>query len=393
MADEGASEKTEQPTSRRLEKAREEGQVARSVELNTAILLVAATLFFTFMGSVMFQKLGNLFKTQLQFDRKIMDTAQLLPGYFGQAVFDGYVIIFPVMITLAILSILSSGLLGGFIFSGKMLLPNFGKLNPMNGLARMFGTKALIELAKSILKFAVVGSIVFFTVMHNMEALLNLNRMDLSLALKAAGGMIIDACFWMCLGLVLIALVDVPLQLHQVNKRLKMTKQEVKDEMKDSEGRPEIKAQIRRRQREMANNRMMGKIKDADVVITNPQHFAVALQYDPTTDGAPILVAKGADEIARRIREVAIKENIEIFEAPELARALYFTTKLDHVIPEGLYHAVAQVIAYVFSLNDAYAKAQHYSKPKPKIPDDMLFDENGFRPEDLKGESPSPATA
>jgi len=178
--------------------------------------------------------------------------------------------------------------------------------------------------------------------------------------------------------LVLIALVDVPLQIYQVNKRLKMTKQEIKDEMKDQEGRPEVKAQIRRRQREMANNRMMAKVKDADVVITNPQHFAVALQYDPTSDGAPILLAKGADEVARRIKEEAAAHGIEIFEAPDLARALYFTTKLDAVIPEGLYHAVAQVIAYVFSLNDAYSKSQKYTKPSPKIPDNMLFDENGF---------------
>jgi flagellar biosynthetic protein FlhB len=180
------------------------------------------------------------------------------------------------------------------------------------------------------------------------------------------------------MGLVFIALLDVPLQIYQVNKKLKMTKQEVKDEMKDSEGRPEIKAQIRRRQREMANNKMMSKVKDADVVITNPQHFAVALQYDPTSDGAPILIAKGADELARKIREIAKEEGVEIFEAPELARALYFTTKLDAIIPEELYHAVAQVIAYVFSLNDAYSKSSRFVKPKPKIPENMHFDENGY---------------
>jgi len=378
MAEESSSERTEEPTARRLEKAREEGQIARSVELNTAVLLVTATLFFTFSGQWMFDKLGQLFVYQLQFDRKVMDKAELLPAIFAQSVLDGYVIIFPIMITLAVLAILSTGLTGGFIFSAKLLAPNFGKLNPMSGLARIFGIKALIELGKSILKFSIVTVILYLTVMNNMEALLNLNRMDLNLAVKQAGGMIVDACFWMSMGLVFIALLDVPLQIYQVNKKLKMTKQEVKDEMKDSEGRPEIKAQIRRRQREMANNKMMSKVKDADVVITNPQHFAVALQYDPTSDGAPILIAKGADELARKIREIAKEEGVEIFEAPELARALYFTTKLDAIIPEELYHAVAQVIAYVFSLNDAYSKSSRFVKPKPKIPENMRFDENGY---------------
>ena len=378
MSEESSSERTEEPTARRLEKAREEGQIARSVELNTAVLLVTATLFFTFSGQWMFDKLGQLFVYQLQFDRKVMDKAELLPAIFAQSVFDGYVIIFPIMITLAVLAVLSTGLTGGFIFSAKLLMPNFGKLNPMSGLARIFGIKALIELGKSILKFSIVTVILFLTVMHNMEALLNLNRMDLNVAVKQAGSMIIDACFWMSMGLVFIALLDVPLQIYQVNKKLKMTKQEVKDEMKDSEGRPEIKAQIRRRQREMANKKMMSKVKDADVVITNPQHFAVALQYDPTSDGAPILIAKGADELARKIREIAKEEGVEIFEAPELARALYFTTKLETIIPEELYHAVAQVIAYVFSLNDAYSKSSRFVKPKPKIPENMRFDENGY---------------
>ena len=378
MSEESSSERTEEPTARRLEKAREEGQIARSVELNTAVLLVTATLFFTFSGQWMFDKLGQLFVYQLQFDRKVMDKAELLPAIFAQSVFDGYVIIFPIMITLAVLAVLSTGLTGGFIFSAKLLMPNFGKLNPMSGLARIFGIKAIIELGKSILKFSIVTVILFLTVMHNMEALLNLNRMDLNVAVKQAGSMIVDACFWMSMGLVFIALLDVPLQIYQVNKKLKMTKQEVKDEMKDSEGRPEIKAQIRRRQREMANNKMMSKVKDADVVITNPQHFAVALQYDPTSDGAPILIAKGADELARKIREIAKEEGVEIFEAPELARALYFTTKLETIIPEELYHAVAQVIAYVFSLNDAYSKSSRFVKPKPKIPENMRFDENGY---------------
>ncbi len=378
MAEESSSERTEEPTARRLEKAREDGQVARSVELPTAVLLVTATLFFTLMGSWMFKQMGQLFTHQLAFDRKIMDKAELMPSLFAQSVLDGFLLVLPIMLVLYVMAIISSGLTGGFIFSLQLISPKFNKLNPLSGLARMFGTKALIELSKSIGKFVIVGAILLLSVMHNIDDLLNLNRMDLGTAVRHAGEMIIDACFWMSMGLVLIAVADVPLQRYQVHKKLKMTKQEIKDEMKDAEGRPEVKAQIRRRQREMANNKMMAKVKDADVVITNPQHFAVALEYDPNADGAPMLIAKGTDDLSRRIRETAKEEGFQLFEAPELARALYFTTKVDEPIPESLYHAVAQVIAYVFSLNDRYPGSEGYVKPSPKIPDNMRYDENGF---------------
>ncbi|NQW65765.1 MAG: flagellar biosynthesis protein FlhB [Burkholderiales bacterium] len=377
MADD-SSERNEEPTAQRLKKAREEGQIARSVELSTAALLVTATLFFSLAGGYMFSRLGALFTTQLQFDRKVMDKAELLPAIFFQSVLDGYSLILPVMILLAVVAALSTVLSGGLVFSLGMLAPKFSKLNPLSGLSRMFGTKALIELVKSILKFGLITLILWISVSNNIEDLVTLNRLDLGTAVKHAGTMLLDACFWMSMGLVLIALLDVPLQQYQVNKKLKMTRQEIKDEMKNSEGRPEVKATIRRRQREMANNRMMAKVKDADVVITNPQHFAVALSYDPNSDGAPTLIAKGTDELAKRIRELAKDEGVYIFEAPELARALYFTTKLDEPIHEALYHAVAQVIAYVFSLNQSYAAGEGVIKPTLRIPDNMRYDENGF---------------
>jgi len=377
MAEESGQDKTEEPTAQRLSKAREEGQIARSQELAPAAMMVMATLFFTMMGQYIFNSMGNLFKSQLQFDRKITDKAELLPTIFGSAIVDGFVIVLPLIAIMAVIAALSTTLSGGFIFSPKLALPNFGKLNPMSGLKRMFGTDALIQLGKSVAKFLVVGAILLVSVMNNLNDLTNISQMDLGEAVKVAGTIIVDSCFWLSLGLVLVALVDVPLQRHQLNEKLKMTKQEVKDEMKNSEGSPEVKGQIRRRQREILNNKMMTKVKDADVVITNPTHFAVALSYDPNGDGAPLLVAKGDDGLAARIREEATKHGVYIFEAPLLARALYFTTKLDHPIPEALYHAVAQVIAFVFSLNQSYGRGQEVIKPDPKIPDEMKFDANG----------------
>ena len=377
MAEESGQDKTEEPTAQRLSKAREEGQIARSQELAPAAMMVMATLFFTMMGQYLFNSMGSLFKSQLQFDRKITDKAELLPAIFGSAIVDGFVIVLPLIAIMAVIAALSTTLSGGLIFAPKLALPKFSKLNPITGLKRMFGTDALIQLGKAVAKFLVVAAILLVSVMNNLNDLTNISQMDLGQAVRVAGTIIVDSCFWLSLGLVLVALVDVPLQRHQLNKKLKMTKQEVKDEMKNSEGNPEVKGQIRRRQREILNNKMMTKVKDADVVITNPTHFAVALSYDPNGEGAPILVAKGDDGLAARIREEATKHGVYLFEAPLLARALYFTTKLDHPIPEALYHAVAQVIAFVFSLNQSYGRGQEVIKPDPKIPDEMKFDANG----------------
>ena len=377
MADESA-EKTEEPTGRRLDKARSEGQLARSIELPVAAMSLGAVGFFSLMGGWLFNGMSQLFVSQLEFDRKITDKAELLPGLFAQAVVDAFLLILPIMLLMYFIAIVSTVLSGGMVFSMGMLEPKFSKLNPLTGLKRIFGLKSLIELGKSIAKFVVVGGILLLQVSNHMEELLSLANMDLNQAMAVAGKLIVDACFWLAMGLVLIALADVPIQQYQVHKKLMMSRQEVRDEMKDSEGRPEVKQKIKQRQREMANNKMMAKVKDADVVITNPQHFAVALAYDPNGEGAPILLAKGSDEMARRIREEAQAHAVELFPAPELARALYFTTQVDEPIPEGLYHAVAQVIAYVFSLNQSYAAGEGVLKPIPVVPENMRFDSNGL---------------
>jgi flagellar biosynthetic protein FlhB len=372
-----SEDRTEEPTAQRLKKAREDGQIARSQELAPAAMMVIATLFFTMMGQYIFNRMSELFKHQLQFDRRITDKAELLPAIFASSMVDGFLIVLPLLAILYVIAILSTTLAGGFIFSPGLIAPKFSKLNPMSGLKRMFGPDALINLGKALLKFFVVGAILLVSIMNNLDDLTQISQMDLGAAIQVAGTIIVDSCFWLSLGLVLIALFDVPLQRYQLNKKLKMTKQEVKDEMKNAEGNPEVKGQIRRRQHEILNNKMMSKVKDADVVITNPTHFAVALSYDPTGDGAPLLVAKGEDALAARIREEAKEHGVYLFEAPLLARALYFTTKLDHPIPEALYHAVAQVIAYVFSLNQSYGRGHDVVKPTPTVPDEMKFDENG----------------
>ena len=377
MAENSSAEKTEDPTERKLSKSREDGQVARSPELPAAAVTIGAILAMFMMGGYWMKQMAEVFASGFKFDRKTLDNPDLMVTSFAQQMGDSFLLIVPVLLVTAVLAILSSGATGGYLFSLKSILPKFSKLSLISGFGRMFGAHAAVELIKAILKFTLVATVLWALVSRQMDQMMQLGQMAIEPALAAAGWMIGESALWLSLSLLVIALIDAPYQKYAFIKRMRMTKQEVKDEMKDMEGQPEIKQQIRRRQREMANNRMIDKVKDADVIITNPEHFAVALSYDPTGDGAPLVLAKGSDFMATRIREEAQKHGIEIFAAPPLARALYFSTEVDHPVPETLYLAVAQVIAYVFSLADVQPGVAPMLKPKPKVPASMMFDANG----------------
>ena len=377
MAENSGAQQTEDPTARKLRNARDEGQVARSAELPAAAVTIGAILAMFMMGGYWMKQMAGIFASGFKFDRKTLDNPDLMVTSFAHQLGESFLLIVPVLLVTAIMAILSSGATGGYLFSLKSILPKFTKLSLFSGFKRMFGARAAIELLKSILKFTLVAVVLWSLVSRQMDQMMQLGQMAIEPALASAGWMIAESALWLSLSLLVIALIDAPYQRYAFIKQMRMTKQEVKDEMKDMEGRPEVKQQIRRRQREMANNRMLQKVKDADVVITNPEHFAVALSYDPTGDGAPILLAKGSDHMAARIREEAQKNGVEIFAAPPLARALYFNTEVDHPIPEALYLAVAQVIAYVFSLADVRPGIAPMPKPQPKVPASMLFDENG----------------
>ena len=377
MAEKSSAEQTEEPTARKLRNAREDGQVGRSAELPAAAVTIGAILVLFFMGGYWIRQMAEIFESGFKFDRKTLDNPDLMVTAFVQQIGEAFLLIVPVLLVTAIMAVLSSGATGGYLFSLKSTLPKFSKLSLLSGFKRMFGANAAIELLKAILKFSLVSIVLWALVSRQMDKMMQLGQMAIEPALSAAGWMIAESALWLSLSLLIIALIDAPYQKYSFIKRMRMTKQEVKDEMKDMEGRPEVKQQIRRRQREMANNRMIQKVQDADVVITNPEHFAVALSYDPTGDGAPILLAKGSDHMAARIREAAEKHGVEMFAAPPLARALYFSTELDQPVPESLYLAVAQVIAYVFSLADVRPGVAPMLKPQPKVPASMLFDANG----------------
>ncbi len=370
-------DKTEEHRARKLSKAREEGRVARSTELPAAAVTIASLGLMYIAGDFMVKKLAEAFASGFNFDRKLVHSPNLMPAIFGHELLEAFLLVVPLMLLTAAVAIAASGATGGFLFASKALAPKASKLNPLNGIKRMFGTKAWVELGKALLKFALVAGVVCWVLYDNITTLNLIGRMAFEPAMATAGQLLTKSALIMACSLILIALIDVPFQRWQFMKQMRMTKQEVKDEMKDMEGRPEVKAQIRRRQREMASGRMIDRVKDADVVITNPEHFAVALSYDPNGDSAPILLAKGADELAARIRAEAEKHGVEIFSAPPLARALYFTTEIEQAVPEDLYYAVAQVIAYVFNLASIRPGAPPVQRPQPKVPKNMQFDANG----------------
>ena len=367
MAEESDLEKTEQPSQQRLEKAREEGQVARSRELTTFVLLMAGGAGLWLMGSAITQKLIKLLRDGLTLDKRMAyDTEHLLPHLHTLSQ-DALVAIFPFLLILLLAALLSPMLLNGWLFTLQPLQPKFSKLNPLSGIGRMFSMNSLVELLKAIGKALVVGGVGAWVIWHNRDAVMMLMTQPLTAAIPQLG-----ALLWSCFaaimgGMLLIAAVDVPFQLYSHNKKLMMTKEEVRQESKETEGNPEVKGRIRKMQREMAQRRMMAEIPTADVVVTNPTHFSVALRYSETGMRAPVVVAKGSHLTAAKIREIAQEHGVPILEAPPLARALYKHTEIGDAIPEALYTAVAEVLAYIYQLKRYYKEGGK----QPQEPHDL----------------------
>ena len=375
MAEDTSQEKTELPTARRIKKAKEDGDVARSKELSMAAIMISASVVVIFMGGSMISSLSEVVRNGLTLDRAQMFDTSVLSVQVGTLMGDALWAIVPVLLVTLVVSILTPSLMGGWIFSTKAVMPKLSRLSLVKGFGRMFGVKAVVELLKAVAKFLLVAGIGLVVLAWYSDSLLSLGHVDTYPAFMEAGSILSWSVFFMCLSLVLIAAIDVPFQAYQHLKKLKMTLQEVKDEMKDTEGRPEVKAAIRQKQREIAMQRMIADVPDADVVVVNPEHYAVALTYDRESDGAPVVIAKGVDHMSQRIREVATEHNVEIVRVPLLARAIYYTTEIKDEIPEPLYLPVAQVLSYVFSLNSEFNS--DVEMPDILIPDEYQFDEMG----------------
>lgn len=361
---ENGQEKTEQPTEKRLKDSREKGDSPRSQELATAAVFLAAIAALGVFGAWM----GG---HALDWMRGQLEAAGQAPG-LGEALIDRAALSFGGLM-LYVLPIIAACVLASFVapvvmgvgFSTEALAPKLERLSPIAGIKRIFGTLGLMEFGKSILRVLVLGAIgaVYYWLFE--DELLQLSRLAPAAGAAEGFGLVIGLLVALGFGLLLLAVADVPFQFWHWKRRLRMTRQELFEEMKETDGRPEVKGHIRRLQHEMANRRMMEAVPTADVVVVNPTHYAVALKYDPKRAQAPIVVAKGVDELALNIRKIAVAHRVAIVEAPPLARVLHAQGQLDREIPVKLYQAVAQVLSYVYQLRVWTPKRGAY----PTLPD------------------------
>ena len=343
-------EQTEEPTAKRLEDAKKKGQIARSRELNTTAITLIGVVALVMMSGQLGGGLMEIMVDGFTLDRSELFDVNSIFMHMKDAVLGALLHLLPFFGLMIVVAIGSSIALGGFSVSMEALTPKLSKLSPLKGLKRTFSTRGLMELLKALAKFALIGGTTMLLLWSTLDEYLLLHEMDLRQAVEHLGGLLGWSVVLIASTLILVAAIDVPFQLWDHRRQLKMTRQEVRDEMKETDGRPEIKGRIRQMQREMAQRRMMQEVPKADVIVTNPSHYAVALRYDPDKMAAPKLVAKGADLIAFNIRKVAQEANVPIVESPVLARAIYFHTELNELIPAGLYLAVAKLLAYVFQL-------------------------------------------
>lgn len=372
MAENSAQEKTEAATPKRKQDSRNKGQVPRSKELNTFTSLMAAGFAMLVFGGQIVNDISTLLLDHLAFSREAAFTDTGLSLQMSSAVLDFVILLAPLMVTVFIVSLLSPVALGGFIFNVSLIAPKLERISIGKGFGRIFSSKSLVELPKALGKFVLVAAVALFVLNLALEDIYRLSLQPIANALGSAGWLFIWCFFGFSSILILVVFIDVPFQIWEYSKQIRMTKQETKEEFKETEGRPEVKRAIRERQQEMARRRMMAEVPKADVIITNPTHYAVALRYDQRGKGAPRVVAKGRDLVAQRIREIGTEHKVMIFSAPPLARALYASTELNQEIPANLFVAVAQVLAYVFQLRKA--RSTHGKRPTPPadlpVPDD-----------------------
>jgi flagellar biosynthesis protein FlhB len=356
-------DRTERPTGKRIEEARQEGRVPRSAELNAAAVLLVAAGSLHFLGGSLGATLFDITKSAL----RIAPAEAVDPGLAlttaGSELVRALVACAPIFGLTLVAALLAPFAVGGWNLSFEALAPDFTRLNPIEGFGRFFSARGAVELGKAFAKFLIVGAVAVAVLHTQSTQLLALGAVPLREGIAQAASLASNALLAVSGGLLLIAAIDVPWQLYQYTENLKMSRGEIKEEMKQSEGSPEVRGRIRRLQRELARRRMMQDVPKADVIITNPTHFAVALRYDEKRMRAPLVVAKGADLVAARIREIATEHSVPIFEAPPLARALFAGAEIGSEIPTTLYVAVAQVLTYIYQLRAARTSGARPPEP------------------------------
>jgi len=374
---ESGEEKTEEPTSRRLEKAREQGDFPRSQDFGGAMVVLATCIALYMVGGALTADMKQILVTGLTFNSAELTQGFDMPARLGSAVASGlWAMRWLVLLTVA--AALGAALLnGGISFSSSAAGLKFDRLNPLNGLKRMFGSAGWVSVGRNTVKFLLVGAVLAAVLLGQREQMLAISRLPLESMIASGASLALYVFLSISLVIGALGLADIPLQRWSFTRRMRMTRQEIRDEMKDSDGRPEVKQRIRRRQREISRSRMMQRVKDADVVIVNPMEFAVAIVYDEQRSSVPIILAKGRGEVAAAIKQLAAESAIPLVEAPPLARALYYSGEVNKPIHEGLYRAVAAVLAYVYQASAMAADMAQTRPAVPNVPDELLFDEEG----------------
>lgn len=369
--EEQAQEKTEEPSAKRLKESREKGQVARSKDFNALVILLGTGGAFYILGGYLATHMKDMMRQAFEFDKEIFIAPYFIFQHVYQLAKTGLFAVLPLLVVIAVLSIIAPLLMGGWVFSGQSLQPKFSRMNPLKGFGRMVSLKGFVEMIKSFLKFLLVAAVGIIVLKLETPHLFKLAYASIDTAVASGLTILIKSFIAVCASLIFIAAIDVPFQLYEHSKQLKMTKQELKDEYKETEGKPEVKSQIRRTQQEIARRRMMQEVPKASVVLTNPTHYAVAIAYQQTGNRAPYVVAKGKDLMAMQINKIAKANDVPLIQVPPLARAVYFSTNINEEIPRGLYVAVAQVLAYIFQLNDkkAYEHRPEFLQNVPIPPD------------------------
>lgn len=367
MANDSDQEKTEEPTAKREDDARKKGDVARSRELNTVVVLMMGSMMIWMTGDRILKGMWSVMEGAFKIERSSMFDPLETVTSLQSAMQEALMFVGPFLAAMVVAALVGPIAMGGWSFSAQAFAPKASKMNPLEGMKRMFAVRSLIELVKSLLKFGLVMGIMALLADIYLPEFISLSRLTIEEALLRVSDVMTMSFVILCSSLLLVAAIDVPFSLWEYKKKLKMTLQEVKDEMKQTEGRPEVKGKIRQLQQEMSQGRMMEAVPQADVIVTNPTHFAVALKYEDGGNGAPTVVAKGADLMAAQIRNIALGNGITLVSAPPLARALFFSTEIDQEVPKGLYLAVAQVLAYVYQLRIATEKRWK----KPTAPKDI----------------------
>jgi len=380
--EDSGQEKTEQPTPKRIKEAREKGDVPRSKELTTMLVLMAAVLGAFVFGGQLVERMIGVMEHNFLLDRTAVFDNNAMIAHLGMSVREAGLALAGIFGLIVVAAIVGPIALGGWNFSAQALQPKGSRIDPLAGIKRMFSLKSMVELFKALGKFALVGGFAMLILWQIQGEIIALGNSPERPAIQAALEIVVWVFMALSAVLIIIAAIDVPYQLYDYTHKMKMTLQEVKDEMKNTEGKPEVKGRIRQLQREISQRRMMKEVPEADVVITNPTHYAVAIRYDSESRNAPIVVAKGVDFVALKIREIAAEYDVPILEAPPLARAIYHSTELDDEIPSGMFTAVAQVLAYVYQLKRF---RDHHDVSAPHQPDLNRLE----IPEEFKADSPS----